>query len=182
MSNGALAKRYSTALLLLGNEHSCVDVFDANLQSFTETLALSDNLLMKTLTSPVLTKTEKDSVLVSVLERMQAHQLCSNFLRLLVDKDRMYLIHDIARVYRRLTDEQAGRIRAFVTTARELDVREKAEVQEALASASDVSESQLVVDYSIDSTLIGGIVARVGDKLFDASIRSRIEHLKAELT
>ena len=91
----------------------------------------------------------------------------------------MYLIHDIARVYRRLTDEQAGRIRAFVTTARELDVRQ---VQEALASASDVSESQLVVDYSIDSTLIGGIVARVGDKLFDASIRSQVEHLKAELT
>ena len=94
----------------------------------------------------------------------------------------MYLIHDIASVYRRLTDEQAGRVRASVTTARELDVRERAEVQEALASASDVTESQLVVDYNIDSSLIGGIVARVGDKLFDASIRSRIEHLRAELT
>ena len=181
MSNGALAKRYSTALLLLGNEHNCVDVFDANLQDFKQALALSDNLLQRSLIAPVLTKPEKQKVLMSVLERLEFHSLCNNFLRLLVEKDRMVLFNDISEIYRQLTDAQEGRVRAVVSTARELDVREKAEVQEALAGASDVEQSKLLIDYSIDPSLIGGIVAKVGDKLFDASIRSRIEHLRDEL-
>ena len=81
-----------------------------------------------------------------------------------------------------MADAQAGRLRAYVETAREISALERAELRKTLAEASQVTPDNLLVEYQINPELIGGIVAKVGDTLYDASIRSRLKDLKASLS
>jgi len=181
MANGSLAKRYARALLSLGLENNNVDKLNEDLQSFGELLAANDNQLFDALTNPILQMEEIAAVLNAVLERIQLHELSSNFIKLLLDKDRLILFFDISNVYQEMADEQAGRKRAYVETAREMSALERTELRKTLAEASNTSPDNLLVEYHINPELIGGIVAKVGDVLYDASVRSRLVDIKTSL-
>ena len=182
MSKGSLAKRYARALITLGKEDNAVDRLNDDLQDLGEVLSLNDRQLFKTLTNPILKAEEITGVLTAVLEKMDPHPFSRNFVQLLLDKGRLALYFDIAEVYQSMADAQAGRLRAYVETAREISALERAELRKTLAEASQVTPDNLLVEYQINPELIGGIVAKVGDTLYDASIRSRLKDLKASLS
>ena len=181
MANGSLAKRYARALINLGKEENTVDQLNNDLQSLGEVFALNDNQLLKSLTNPILTADEISAVLQSVIEKLNLNPITQNFVKLLKDKGRLVLFFDIAQVYQEMADEQAGRLRAYVETAKEISALERVELKKTLAEASNVTPDNLMVEYQINPDLIGGIVAKVGDTLYDASIRSRLQDIKASL-
>src|SRR4029450_8193316 len=89
---------------------------------------------------------------------------------LLVDKNRFSIFPDIVREYEAIADELGRRVRAIVTTSAPLDATLQKQVEAALA---DTMKKQVLVEFKVDKDLIGGLVAQVGGKVFDASGRSR---------
>jgi F-type H+-transporting ATPase subunit delta len=181
MANGSLAKRYARALISLGKEDNTVDKLNNDLQAFGEVLSLNDNQLFKSLINPILKKEEISAVMNTVMEKLSLNPITRNFIKLLQEKGRLVLFFEIADVYQAMADEQAGRLRAYVETAKEISALERVELRKTLAEASKVTPENLMVEYNINPDLIGGIVAKVGDTLYDASIRSRLKDIKATL-
>lgn len=179
MAEGSLARRYARALLALGQEADQVDVFAGNLAAFTEALNLNDRLLHQALTNPGLTVAERRGVLQSVLGMMSLNPMVNNFLNLLVDKSRLVIFEQIQQAYQEMADDLSGRVRATVTTAAALHPSEASHITSVLSKSIGRT---VVVDYQVDTELIGGIVARVGDTVFDASIRTRLQDMREILS
>jgi F-type H+-transporting ATPase subunit delta len=178
MADASLARRYSRALVELGQQHDQIDRLGADLASFQQTLDLGDGMLRRALENPGVPSVQKRAVLGAVLEKADYHPLVRNFLRLLIDKGRFLHLTPIVDSYGDMADELAGRVRATVQTAQPLDDKMQAEVQATLASATG---AEVVITWGVDPTLIGGLVAKIGDKVIDASVRTRLETLKHAL-
>jgi F-type H+-transporting ATPase subunit delta len=176
--SGSLARRYARALVSLGQDDGNVERLVADLDTFDAVLDLSDGELRKVLCNPGLTSVERKSIIEEVLERLALSTHTANFLRLLVDKNRLAAFDAIRTATHDMADELAGRVRATVTTATPLDKSMAATVQSAL---EETTGKTVIIAFAVDSSLIGGMVAQVGDISYDASIRARLESLQQAL-
>ena len=178
MADGSLARRYARALIAIGTEENCIDQLGADLVAFAAVLELGEGALQQTLSNPGVTQAERVAVIGDVLGKLSLHQRVNAFLRLLVDKNRFGAFGAILAAYTEMADEIAGRVRATVTTASAQDTAS----QSAITTAIETSTGKKVdVSFEVDSALIGGIVARIGDTVIDASIRSRLQDLSTSL-
>ncbi len=178
MADGSLARRYAKALVALAVEADALDAVGADLDRFARVMALDDGALRATLTDPSLTLAERKAVLDAVLGRLGLREVVGNFLRLVLDKGRMGAFDDMVRAYGELADERAGRVRAAVITARPIDEALRVAVRDALQGATGRT---VLVRYEVDADIIGGMVARVGDVVYDASVAGRLEELSLAL-
>jgi F-type H+-transporting ATPase subunit delta len=179
MTEGSVARRYAKALLEIAHEAHAVDRFGNDLEKFWTVARLENNLLLGALSNPVFTQPERRLVLERVLPGLNLDSTVANFLRLLLDKRRMDGIEAIVREYRAFADTEANRVRAIVTTATAIDAVARVQVQRALEVATGKS---VVLEAKVDGALIGGMVAQVGSRVYDASIRSRLERLTLSLS
>jgi F-type H+-transporting ATPase subunit delta len=113
-----------------------------------------------------------------VLSKLPLHVHVNSFLRLLVDKNRFAAFDSILSAYSEMADEIAGRVRATVTTASAQDAAAQKEITTAIAASMGKTVD---VSFQTDASLIGFIVAQIGDTVIDASIRSRLQELSTEL-
>ena len=178
MADGAVARRYARALVELGREANEIDRLGADLDAFAGVLDTGDGLLRAALENPGISTMERRGVLASVLERLPLHAYTKNFLRLLMDNGRFGALPAIGAAYQTMADELAGRVRASVTSARALDEAGAEQVRNALSAATG---KVVAVDFQVDPALIGGIVARVGDVVYDASVRARLSAMQQAL-
>ena len=178
MVSGSLARRYAKALIALGAEENKVERIADDLHVFGEVLALGDGELRKALENPGVTVSVRRAVLEEVFKKLDLHPHVANFIRLLVDKNRFLAFRAIARAYGEMADVRAGRVRATVTTATELSAEMAEEVKAALTASTGKT---VVVSFDTDASLIGGIVAEIGDTVIDASVRARLEQMRAAL-
>jgi F-type H+-transporting ATPase subunit delta len=179
MANGSIARRYARALVALGQEASKVEGLGSDLTTFSGVLDLGEGQLRAALTNPGLTIVERKAVLEQVLAKMSLDTDTVNFLRLLVDKNRFDIFDGIQRSYSEMADDIAGRARATVTTATKLTAAMQKTVQKALEESTGKT---VEIDFTVDSGLIGGMVAQVGDISYDASVRTRLDNLQFALT
>ena len=179
MADGSLARRYARALILLGQENNALDVIGAGLGTIGGVLDLNGGELRGVLVNPGVPLAERHAVLSEVLRRLGLHAYVNNFLRLLLDKSRFAVLPEITAAFGEMADELAGRVRATVRTARALDAVTAAQVEGALAQATGRT---VVVRYVVEPGLIGGMVAQVGDKVYDSSVRGRLEQLQLART
>ena len=179
MTEGSVYRRYAKALLQIAQEVNSVDRYGNDLEKFWDVARLENGLLANALANPVFTKPERKLVLERVLPGMNLDNTVCNFLRLLLDKNRMDGMEGIVREYRAFADIEANRVRATVTTSAPLDAAAREQVLRALEISTGKS---VVLDARVDPTLLGGMVAQVGSRVFDASLRSRLERLTLTLT
>ena len=102
-----------------------------------------------------------------------------NFLALLVDRNRLDLIDEIVTTYGSLLDDKLGVVRARVTTALELDSKQRDEV---VARLQEVTGKKVRMEVFVDPSLIGGLVAQVGSTIYDGSIRHQLQSFRNNLT
>lgn len=173
-----IARRYAQAMAEVAEADGVVEVVGRDLERFTALMAGGEGALGDALASPVFTSDERRGVLEQLLPRLGMHPLTGNLLHVVNDKRRFALMGAIADAYRDLADERANRTRITVQTASPLTPDLEREVRDAFAR---VTRKEVVLTTEVRPELIGGLVAKVGDTVYDSSIRTRLEQMKLAL-
>lgn len=174
MARRFYARRYAQAVFGIARERKELDRWQSDLN---EVAALSgDATVMALMESPKVPFEAKAKLLSGQLGDIEP--LALNLVYLLVTRGRLGMLGDIAYEYRLLLDDYRGIERAEVTTAIALDDRDKKKLEEQLGA---VVGKKVVVETKVDSSLIGGIVARLGGKLLDGSTISKLMAMKKVL-
>lgn len=173
-----VARRYASALSELATEASCFDNVVADLRGMAALLNESP-ALKTTLTNPGFMRDERKAVLGAVVDKGGLHAISRNFLFLLVDNNRMGVFTEILSSLEALYDEQTGRVRAEVTSASPLDDAALEQLKAHLLSVT--GKKEVILETQVDPELIGGIVTRVGDLVFDGSIQTQLRLIRQKL-
>ena len=176
MSQRTVTRRYATALYQEADATGVLEAVDDDILMLRNSLE-SNRELSRFFESPVIPAEKKESILQELLEE-RVHTLTLRFLRLLVQKDRETLTKEILDQYQSLRDEQRGIVDADVTVARSLGDEDRDLLMKALEKKTG-KDVRLHVEE--DADLIGGLVIRIGDRVFDASVRSRLNELHDRL-
>jgi F-type H+-transporting ATPase subunit delta len=128
--------------------------------------------------NPVLSSEEKKKVVLSLLDVAGGGAVEKRFCALLADKDRLNLLPAIAADFGVMLDEASGISRGVVTTAVELDDEYMDKIKNQLESQTG---RKLVLEFVIDPAIIGGIVLRIGDSVYDASLRAQLDNLRESI-
>jgi len=178
MVNVSLARRYARALIEVAKERAGLDAVQAQLDALAQVVRESSELgaLLK---NPEYSRAERWAALQAVMNALGAVETpLQNFIRLLVDRDRIAYLGDIARVFRDMADSLAGRVRGRVTAATPLPEDSMTAIKKGLERLTD---RQVILEASVEPELLGGVMARVGSTVYDGSLRSRLEELRQEL-
>ena len=172
-----MAGRYAVALFELARDNGQLDVVAGELSRITEMLEASPELSALA-ASPILRRDDQAKAMEAVLERAGISDLTRKFIGLVTSKRRLFAFRNIARAYNAILAHHRGQISADVTTARSLDDGQVATLKAALKSAlgHDVS-----VNLNVDPALIGGLVVKVGSRMIDNSIRTKLSNLEVAM-
>jgi len=174
MATVASARRHAQAVFQIALERGELDLWRGDLERISE--AMKDPLVYAFLESPKIHFDEKARILSQRLEGISP--LAMNLAYLLVARRRLGIAGDIVTEYRRLVDEHRGIAHAEVATAVPVDE----ELEDKLARRlGDLVGKEIVLISRVDPSLIGGLMARVGDKLIDGSIKTRLLSLRQSL-
>jgi len=171
----AYARRYSQAVFEIAMERQELDRWQSDLRKIAS--LGEDAALVALFENPRLHFNDKARLLSKQLGDI--NPLALNLVYLLVARGRLSMLGEIADEYQRLLDSYRGIEEAEVTTAIPLDDEDRLRLGERLGA---IVGKKVVIKPEVDSSLIGGIVARIGGKLLDGSTRSRLEALKRELS
>ena len=174
MAAGSLARRYARAVLSL----EAVDKVAADLRSLAKAMKDSDELV-STLASPAIRRADRRRVLDGLLERVGSHANTKNLVYLLLDGERMSALPAISRELDAMLEARGGRISATITSAKPL---EQAQVSQITAALEKISGKKVEVTRREDPALLGGVVAKLGDTVYDGSLRTQLRALREELT
>lgn len=172
-----LARRYAQALVGLGSETGQTERYLRELGEVTSLASQSDDL-SRVLFTPLYPREERRGLVRALAERLELARETRAFLLLLVDENRTGLLQSIRDALQELVDRQAGRVEATVRSARPLSETQQARLREALSRRVNAEVS---LTTEVDPTLIGGVVARVGDLLFDGSVKTQLASLADSL-
>jgi len=172
----ALARTYATAFL---NAAASVGVSDAleEFQSFVNDVLAASPEFESILLSGIVSDTQKVELIDRVLAG-QASDLFNNFLRVLAQHGRLELLPTILEQSQQLHEQQSGRGRVTLTAARELTDAARDEIYSRLNAALPFDP---ILETETDPSLLGGLVIRIGDTVYDSSVRTRLKQLRARL-
>ncbi|MCK6572318.1 ATP synthase F1 subunit delta [Myxococcota bacterium] len=177
MAASTLAHRYAKALLDIGVERKIQDQIGRELDRVGGVFSQTPEL-QELFRNPKFDVAARKSVLGELLKRVMVSPVTRNFLFLLTEKDRMSSLKDIIQAFHALADESSGRIRAQVTVASALSEPELARLRTVLGK---LTGRQVIVEPKEDPRLIGGVVTRIGGKVYDGSVRAQLATLHARL-
>lgn len=177
MNGSTLAKRYALSLVQLGAEQNRLDDVRRELTRI-EALFTSTPELSASFADPALGHDRKKELMGQVVDSCACSELVGNFLRLLVDKKRVTVLPQIIQAFERLADEHSGLLRPTITTAFELDGGQLEAIRGALERQSSRS---VIPRVAIDATLLGGVVVRIGDTVYDSSVRTQLRRIQDQL-
>lgn len=130
------------------------------------------------LENPTFTLAERKEVLERLLPHLHLHHSTRNFARLLLEKGRFSHLDSIERAYQEMADAAANRVRVEVIASGEMSTPMRDAVVRALSHATG---KHVVLNTRVDPSLLGGIVARVGSRVFDASLQTRLDNIQRAL-
>ena len=174
MKEEVIGRRYAKALIALGKEQGKWQEVGKGLGDFVA-LFEENEILRKVLCDPIHDRKKRKALLQDVLKKMEQGKICSNFLQLLVDKERIRYLPAIHSAYQRLEDSFAGRLRARLVTAQRLEDQEIAAIRKALEQRF---QKDILLDWSEDSEILGGVICKVDGMVFDGSVRTQLETLR----
>jgi len=174
MARVASARRHAQAAFQIALERGELDLWRGDLERVAT--AIRDPQLYPVLENPKIPFSEKARILNLRLEGVT--QLAMNLAYLLVARRRLGIVEDVVAEYQRLVDEHRGIAHAEVATAVPVDEELKDKLIHRLGA---LMERKIVLSTRVDPSLIGGLVARVGDKLIDGSTKSRLLSLRESL-
>jgi F-type H+-transporting ATPase subunit delta len=169
-----MAGRYATALFDLAQETNAIDAVKADLDRFDALVGESADL-NRLVRSPVFSTEEQLHALSAVLDRVGIAGIAAQFLKLVAANRRLFAVRDMVRGYRELVAQHKGEATAEITVAE----KPKDEYVEALRAAlKSVSGKDVDLDIKIDPAIIGGLVVKLGSRMVDTSLRTKLNAIK----
>jgi len=173
ISNG-IAQRYATAIFDLAKEGKKLQAVETDVAALDAALAESDDL-MNLINSPVYSRDEQGKSIAAIVTKMKLSPVVANALGLMAQKRRLFVLPQLVAALRGLIAEDKGEVTADVTAAKTMT---KAQ-QDKLAKVLKASIGKNVnINLAVDETLIGGLVVKVGSRMIDTSIRSKLNALQ----
>ena len=170
-----MAGRYANALFELARENKSVDAIKADLEKFDALLADNPDL-MRLVRSPVFGADEQLKALSAILDRVGITGLAANFLRVVTANRRLFAVRDMIRGYRALVARQKGEVTAQVTVAQGLNDTNLEALKSALKSVTGGKDIDL--DINVDPAIIGGLIVKLGSRMIDSSLRTKLNAIK----
>lgn len=172
-----ISKTYGEALFELAVEENKTEVFLEEVHAVQK--ALQDNPeLYKLLSHPKISKEEKMEVVENIFKGRVSDEV-TGFLTLIISKERFKELDAILQYFILRVKEEKGIGTAYVTTAVPLNEIQKAQVVEKLLATTPYREMEMA--YTVDESLIGGMVIRIKDRVVDSSIRTKLSELQKQL-
>ncbi len=169
-----MAGRYATALYELADEAGSVDAVAADLARFKEMLDGSADL-MRLVKSPVFTAEEQLAAIDAILARAGIGGLAANFIRLTAKNRRLFAVEGMIRGYNQIVARVRGEVTAEVRVAEKLPDARIAEIRAALAESVG---KDVLMNVTVDPSILGGIVVKVGSRMVDASLKTKLNSIK----
>ncbi|HSB59843.1 MAG TPA: F0F1 ATP synthase subunit delta [Methyloceanibacter sp.] len=169
-----VAGRYSTALFELALEEKALEKVEQDLNRFASALDAVEDL-RRLVRSPVFTAEEQERAIAAILEQMEIEGLTANFLKLIARNRRLFAAPDMIKAFRALLARHRGQTSAEVTSALPLSEGQLRALQTVLKAAL---HKEVQLDQKVDATLLGGLVVKVGSRMIDSSLRTKLNSLK----
>jgi F-type H+-transporting ATPase subunit delta len=175
--SAGITRRYAEALISIGAEQNCYEMFESELTKINN--ILDENIeLRNVLYGSVYPIKERKGILKEIIKQLDVSKNVENFLSLLIDKKRIEFLPHILKRYREILDQIVGRVRAKVIIARNMPEELVSKLKESLERHSG---KEVLLEIQRDPTIIGGVITKLGNVVFDGSIRTQLEKVKKSI-
>ena len=169
-----VAGRYASALFDLAKEADALDSIAQDLKGLKAMLVDSSEL-SDLATSPLYSREQQAAAMEAVLTSAGAQELTRNFVGVVIQNRRLFVILDVIGAFAALLANHRGEMNAEVVSPRPLSDAQLEALRGALANAL---HSDVVIETSVDETLLGGLVVRVGSRMIDSSLRTKLDNMQ----
>ncbi len=169
-----LARRYATALYELAETGGVLDAIAEDLRGLAAMNSASEDF-RRLIRSPVISRTEQGAAMAAVLERAEATDLVQKFVGLLAANRRLFALPGIIAAYLGILARRRGEVTAEVSSAAPLSESQKRNLEEAIKNSVG---GAVTLSTKVDEALLGGLVIRLGSRLIDSSLQTKLEHLR----
>lgn len=177
MSAGSVARRYAKAIVDIGDAQQILTVLGQDMEKLAQLFAGSRELAMS-MSNPAFPRSDRRKILAALLERVQTHAITRNVLNLLLDKERIADLPAIARELRAMIQARSGKVAAEIVSFAPLSAEQLAGIT---ASLEKLTGKRLEVTKREDPSLLGGVVAKVGDVVYDGSLKAQLRTLRDQI-
>jgi len=177
MSVQMIARRYGSALADVILERGEAKEVQHELQLWEEVLQSSSSL-QEVFRNPTIALDQKRAVLNKLVDRAQPRPTTTNFLKVLLQNQRLTELPEINRKLAEILDERAGMVAATVTTARPVQDNIQRSLEQRLTS---MTQKKVRLNFEEDPDLIGGLVTRIGSTVYDGSVRNHLQLIKERM-
>ncbi len=169
-----IAGRYATALFELADERHTLDETAEDLRSLADLIDDSADL-RRLVRSPMIKSDDQARAMAAVLQQAGAGDLIQRFVGVVAQNRRLFALPDVITAFFKLLARHRGEVAADVTSATELTDAQMIGIREALSQAVG---TDVILTAKVDAGLIGGLVVRLGSRMVDSSIRTKLENLR----
>jgi F-type H+-transporting ATPase subunit delta len=169
-----MAGRYATALFELALEERAIDAVKADLDRFDALIRESADL-RRLVRSPAFTAEAQSRALAAVLEKAGIGGLTGRFLQVVSANRRLFAVQDIIKAVRKLVAEHKGEVSADLTLAERPSEQHLGAIKSAL---NLVTKKDVQVDVRVDPSIIGGLIVKLGSRMVDSSLRTKLNSIK----
>lgn len=178
MNVSSTALKYAEALADVAQEQADADAAGTDLAAMAALLA-GDSELKQTLDNPAVPASAKRNIINQIASLQPFSDYARNFVLVLLENGRMGLFDEVVEAYRLVLDERAGIVAVDVVSARPLSEQHRGRLEEVL---KEVTASEVRCHFEVDETLLGGMKLQIGSKVFDGSVRTRLDEIRAAIS
>jgi len=177
MSVTTIARRYGEALADAAIARNQVNEVETDMRALAEIMK-SNRELHDLFASPIVSQRDKGKVLDAIISRGRPAQMTANLLRAMLNNYRLHYLSEVYAQFHRIINERRGIVVAEVTTAQPIQPSEQALLSRRL---EEMTGKQVQFQFKTDSSLIGGVVTRIGSVVYDGSVRTQLQEIKQQL-
>lgn len=169
-----LAGRYASALFDLAEADKQLDAVIGNLDSLNAMIGESEDL-RRLLSSPVISRDDQSKTLSTIADKAGFNALTVNFIAVVADNRRLSVLPAIINAFKEILSAHRGEATAEVVSAAELSEKQITDLGDSLKQAIG---TKVTIDASVDPELLGGLVVKVGSRMVDSSLRTKLQQLR----
>ncbi|WP_018302252.1 F0F1 ATP synthase subunit delta [Wenxinia marina] len=169
-----IAQRYATAVFDIARDENGLDRLESDVDALSAALAESDDL-RDLIANPVYGRDEQQAAITAIARKMDLSQTVTNVLALMAQKRRLFVLPQMLTALRERIATHKGEVTADVVSARALSDDQKSRLARTL---SEKVGSDVKINATVDESLIGGLVVKVGSRMIDTSIASKLAQLQ----